>query len=268
MSEEICNKRKFYEILSKNRLLFAFAGIIVMIIGFFVPMFQNHVYYDFVPVTIHTSLWLFGLYEESIFPNGPLFVHTEWFGNVDEDKLAIASISIVSTIVLIILVLGTITVASNTLIRKRKKGIYSNRLLLYFSIGIYVALFSYMTAMTIFSLVTFSFQRFWNDYMFNTIGITFLITGAVLILMGYTLKIKKLVKILSLFIAGQLVFFGSMSILRFFNLMYSDPTQFPSYIDRVVIPAIIALSFALVIVITNIILYWKGRKKRKPLKSL
>jgi len=270
MNEESRNKKKIFEIISKNRLIFAFAGSAVAIIANFIPMFQIEWFYEEFDIIERVSIWLYGFYEHIFIESGILTYNViEWFGQVEEEKLGIASISIISTIIIGLLVLGTIIVASDTLIRKRKKGAYSSRILLYFSIGINIAVYAYM-----FTMIVLSFEsvdiRWVGSPITGKIGINLLIISSVLILIGYTAKIKPLLKILSLFVASFLIYFGAISLTSFFWGVFwaippASPSGIPFQINRLVIPAIIAISCALVIVVINFFLYWRARKKRKQL---
>ena len=194
-----------------------------------------------------------------------IFNNTEWFGRIEDEKLGIASISIVSTIIIGLLVLGTIVVAGNTLIRKRKKGVYSSRILLYLSIGIIIAVYAYIFTMNVLSFD--SEDIIWLATI-NTsgIGINLLIISSILILIGYTAKIKPLLKILSLFVASYLIYLGTISLTRFFWAFFwaippVSPSHIPFGINQFVIPSTIVFVSALAIVVINYILYRRTKKK-------
>lgn len=260
-------KKKFFELVSKNKLLFALAGSIVAMIAFFTPIF--HVEYEMGEHYVRVSLWIFGLYEHSSFPPSTIII--ELFGVTDQEKFGVALISIVSTILMCGLVLGTIITASNTLIRKRKKGIYSSRLLLYYSIGLFVAVNLYM-----FALIVNSFENADLSWIRSSrtsrMGAILFIIGSALILMGYTVKIKSLLKINSLYLAGSLINYGVIRLIGFsywLNWVYPPIPQaaLMDEITDVVIPAIIALTFALVIIVINFTLYRRAKKKQFSFKN-
>lgn len=259
MNEETRDKKKIFEILSKNRLMFAFAGSALAIIAFFMPTYHTVEYIDGLHVYLERTLWIFGLYEENLHT---YFHNIEWFGVVEEAKFGIALISISSTIVISISILVTITSAIYTLVAKRKKGVHSSRLVLYGSIGIFVALYAYLF------LVPFHWGLGRLDFF--EIGPLLFFIGTLLILMGYTVKAKPFLKILSLFLAVGLIFYGVVESVAFFFFMlgpalpYMTPSGWTVVIPlmiQVVILASIAIICALVIIIVNYKLHKKAKKK-------
>jgi len=235
-------------------LFFALVGSVVAIIAFFTPMFYFESSIPWLPYYYLGSLWIFGLYEETS-TYGYVF---EWFGDIEGLKLGISLISIVSTIIISGLVIGTLFTTSKTLIKKRKSGVYSSRLLLYFSLGLFIAVNLYMFGLTV---VTLGSALVWvgNPTTFRLGGILFYL-GSILILMGYTVKVKPLLKIISLFVAGSFIHYGAFKLTYFFwRLSIYIPLFGPSHVlfefTQFGIPATIAIHIALVIVIKNYFLY-------------
>jgi len=265
MKDESRNKNKFVKVISKNRLVFAFVGSVVAIIAFFVPTFHLDWYnMDFREIG---NLWIFGLNEWEL---ETIYSHFGWFNIADEEQFGLALVSLISTIVMSLLVLGTITIASITLIRKRKKGEFSSRLILYFSVGLFVATSVYTFAI---SLLRGHQPSHWFCYAESgRMGTLLFIIGSVLILFGYTVKIKPLLKILSLFGAGVFLYFGTYNLTSFIYILIVWGTPFvPEAVlfqfNRLVVPAIITLLCALAIVVINFILYRRAKKKTKMMEN-
>jgi len=257
MNEKSRDKKKFLEIISKNRLIFALVGSVVAIIAFFTPMFYLEDSIPWIPYYYHGSLWIFGLYERS----STYGYVIEWFGNHEGLKLGISLISIVSTIITSALVLGTLFTASKTLIKKRKNGVYSSRLILYFSLGLFVAVNLYMFVMRVYTLRS-AFAWVGNPTTFR-LGAYLFYLGSVLILLGYTVKLKPLLKIVSLFVAGGFIHFGALYLAEFFWVLSIslpiDPPYLIFHISGGLILAIIYINFALAIVIVNYKLYRRAK---------
>ncbi len=263
MNDESRDKKKIYDVIAKNRFIFALAGSIITIIAFYFPMLQFVWYDSDLGVHGRESLWVYGYYEEyGIMGDVVLWDSSAWFGALDEQKFGIAMFSIASTAILLALVWGTIFIASNILIRKRKEGVYSSRLFLCFSIGIY--------AVANIFVFYFPFIGNWHhppDVYQN--GPLLFNIGAVLILIGYTVNIKSILRIVSLYVAGVLVLFAGYALFQFlWMILWSgyplDPSGVEFQFNRLVIPAAIAILWALAIVIVNLfILILRRRIKRK-----
>lgn len=266
MNDKSRNKKEIYEIVSKNRLIFALAGSVIAIIAFFTPMFH----FDHINMGFHEygSLWIFGLYDWELETISSEF---GWLSVVDEENFVVALISIVSTVIMSVLVLGTIITSGITLIRKRKEGVYSSRLLLYFSIGLFVAVNAYMFALMVDAFFG-NTDLFWLRVpSIFRMGAVLFIIGAGLIFIGYTVKIKAILKMISLFVAGSLIHYGAYN-LTWFSLFFIsfpppiDPSSVVLQVNRLIIPGTIALLCALVIVVINYILYRRTKKKAAIVK--
>ena len=84
--------------------------------------------------------------------------------------------------------------------------------------------------------------------------------------MGYTMKIKSLLKIISLFVAGFLINYAAFNLVWFLvNIIpiieFLSPANIAAGIGYFFIPATIALICALVIVVINYVLYKKAKKR-------
>lgn len=258
MKDESRDKKKIFEIIPRYGLIFALIGCIIVVIAIFMPIF--HLYEDniwLVEYEYH-NLWIYGLYEYGFGGSSPYHI-IEWFGTVEANKLGFAAVSITSTVVIGLSVLGTVFTAGYTLVRKRKKGVYSSRVALYCSMGVFGALHFFGWLMPFYQLGI-------GRPKFYLIGPLLFIIGSFLILIGYKVKIIPLLKIASIFLASSLIFAGVMELLVFF---YNLTTVPPIYLDnfvahsiyRIIIPAAIAILCALAIVIVNIILHRRAKRK-------
>ena len=95
MNEESRDKKKIFEVISKNRLIFAFVGSALAIIAFFMPTYHTVEYIDMLHVYLERTIWIFGLFEENL---QTYFHNIEWFGVVEVAKFGIALISISSSV--------------------------------------------------------------------------------------------------------------------------------------------------------------------------
>jgi hypothetical protein len=204
--------RNYYGFLSKNRVFFALAGVFVAILAIFSPIF-SHVYG---PNKFFLELYMYGVFRVWSPKSGVII-----FYNLHEmqNKASASAVSVYSTLIAGIIILASILISLYTLVWQRKKEKYSSRLLLLTSFGLLTTLISYLI------LMDFSSHDV-NPYPTNWIhefGITPLGSGAVLILVssilmlaGYTVKIRPLFMFLAL-VAAELVFYNSvLNLQRYF----------------------------------------------------
>lgn len=234
MNEIKRDKDIIFEFFSKNRMIYALFGVFLAIYALFNPMFQIPVYFT-TSYSIYNqyAFWIYGMYEHHSF----YIILGQSIGWFDLNE-PVMLLSITSTVIISILLLGTVLNAIYTLIRKREIVKRSSRLNLYFSAGIFFILHIYMYA---FPLEHFFSHNYYTPDFFK-LGPFLLILATVLILMGYTVEIKPFLWIFSFFIACSLIFFGV------FNLI------------RTIFPAIIALICALAIILINFRVYRKERR--------
>ncbi|NVM19665.1 MAG: hypothetical protein HWN80_18330 [Candidatus Lokiarchaeota archaeon] len=86
--------------------------------------------------------------------------------------------------------------------------------------------------------------------------------------MGYTAKIKSILKMISLFVAGIIIHYGAFWITlgsRALSLaaIPIPPDVIEFHFTQQILPGMVALLCALPIVVINCFLYWRARKKRK-----
>ena len=259
MNEESRDKEEIYEFFSKNGKFFALAGCVFVIFAFFLPMIQVEWYIELGDFWDYHRFWIFGLDE-----NNGLYHVEEWFGTDEEAKLGVALISIGSTIVISLSVLGTIFISSYSFVRKRKKGVYSSRVALFCSIGVFGAVQAYMWLMPLYLYVLEPPEFLQMTFQ---MGPFLFIVGSLLILLGYTANIIPLLKLFSLYLASSLMLYGVIELLYFFSYLIAWEAIPPIPLDSViqlVIPASIALFSALSIILINCILYRSTKKRKNP----
>jgi hypothetical protein len=280
MITENWKEKKLSEVLAKYRLLFVLVGAIVAVIAFFVPMFHLE-RYEGEPLNrwIRASLWIFGLYED----NANIYT-IGWFGGYyfsEEAKLTLALFSITVTIMVALLVLTTVLLAGKALVKERGKVAKPSRMFLYLSTSLFTVINLYIFVLSIigrfenfeFGWIIGLFEWIPTSYpsSFIRLGAILFYIGSIFILLGYTLKLKPFLKILSLYIAGAFIIYGGLlfaEIYYWFPVFPEHPLQIESFqriFNSIGIPALIALVCALAIIIVNIVFYIR-RKEPIPIR--
>lgn len=258
MNDESRNKNKIYELISKNRLLFALAGIIVAVIAFFMPMFHDV-----------SSLFIYGLFRRVTYEGD---VDLYWLSDYPNESTS-AAISLISTSIAGFFVVASIFIASFVLIRKRKKGEESSRLILLCSFGFLATVVAYLLAMDCNAFESTSLTD-WvggNLYAWSIpigMGAILFVVSSCLMLAGHTLKARPLLRLFSLVVA-VLVCYNSVLYLQRFLYYESSwistppPDVLLGNLTEHLVPGIVLLSVTLVITVVNLIIQLKVRKKRK-----
>jgi len=264
MSNKSREKKKIYDLLLKNRMIFALVGSVVAVIAFFAPIFYDGVIWTW-------TLFIYGLVIVS--PNGIDQIYF-WLSDYPEHTTGLM-VSLVSTSVAGICVAASIVIACYVLIRKRKQGVYSSRLILFTSFGLLTTVFSYLLyfRLDIYDDVNMTLTNWVGDIGSQVgVGTILFFVSFFLMLAGYTLRVKPLLMLLGLFATFLILYFSMFNLLLFLiidNGYISTPPQdvlewnFTTHL----VPGIKKFFVALVIALVDLILHLRVKKKKKLLLS-
>ena len=268
MNDESREEKKIFEILTKNRLLFVLVGAIIAIIAFFMPMYYSGGISEHDGNFYMNALFLFGLFVDSVNET------TTWMYVYErQEETYVSMISSISTSIIGFLIVGTIVIVGYFLIRKRKEGVYSSRLFLFPPFGLLTTVVGYLLAV---DFAAFENTQFFdwlggNLYAWSTpigIGTILFVISSCMMLAGYTLKARPLLRLFSLVVA-VLVCYNSVLYLQRFLYYESSwistppPDVLLGNLTEHLVPGIVLLSVTLVITVVNLIIQLKVRKKRK-----
>ncbi|MFW9819831.1 MAG: hypothetical protein ACFFE5_09495 [Candidatus Thorarchaeota archaeon] len=227
-------KNLIFEFFSKDRIVLVLFGVSLAFCALFNPMFHIRFNFDYF-YWLQFKHWVYGLSEQT--SNHP-FYGSVWYSWVPYNFGSMV-ISVCSTVVIIIFLLGTISTNIYILIKKKTMINPLSRLYLCFSAGIFVMLHIYIY---IFPLMLPEDARFCYNPDFLKLGPFLFIIASFLILTGYKVKIKPLLKIESFYNACSLIFFGTFG---------------NNYLNNSIIPTTLALIGALGIILYNSRIYKK-----------
>ena len=251
MNDESRDKKKFLELLSKNRLLLALVGIGVAIVAFFLPMFS-----------MGYVLFIYGVAEHG--------EYTFLLSDYPNESTA-ATISLVSTVVVSFFVVLSILSISYALIRKRKKGVESSRFIVWCSFGLLATVVAYLLAMDYNAFESTSLTDWVGGHIYAWsipigMGTILFVVSSCLMLVGYTLNIKHLARLLSL-VAALLICYNSILYLQRFIyyrldwISTSPPEIIEGEILTLLLPGIILLSVAFVIALVVLVMHRRAKKR-------